>query len=593
MEIPEADLKRLIEEVRKLTIRVQRLEELLHIESAVPPSQPAVLPHPRRQLRSESTALEARIGSHWLNRAGIAAVMVGVSYFLKFAFENNWIGPAGQVATGLIAGCAVVLWSERFRRGGYRIFSYSLKAVGIAVLYLSIWAAFQVYHLVPSAVAFVAMVVVTAASSALALFEDAETLALFAIAGGFATPTLLSTGENREIALFSYVALLDVAVFVLALLRPWRRPLFLAFVGTLILYLMWYWDFYHRSQLGPTITFASIFFVIFALAPLFMAGQQPASRIVAVVLALLNAGTYFLEAYVMILDVSRAATALVASLLAAAYLVLQWLGPARLTATAARSLLQLVHRGLAVVFITAAIAIRFEAHWITVGWLLEAAALLWIGSRIRSDLLNLLALAILALAVFRLLFINHFEPAHLIFNVRMGVYILAVAVLALVARGASKRDDEHARRIRAVAVAAVNVLAIVALSLEVSDYYSRRLAVIYAGQQNWRLGSWREIRSIAIARDFTYSALWMAYGGMLMAVGFWRASPVLRWQALVLIAATTTKVFLYDISRLDRVYRILSLVVLGILLLAISFAYQRDWLKLSPKKLTSEGRSEA
>ena len=82
--------------------------------------------------------LESRIGSHWLNRIGIAAVLIGVSYFLKFAFDNNWIGPAGRVAIGLLAGIAIVVWSENFRHRGYVIFSYSLKAVGIGVLYLSL-----------------------------------------------------------------------------------------------------------------------------------------------------------------------------------------------------------------------------------------------------------------------------------------------------------------------------------------------------------------------------------------------------------------------------------------------------------------------
>ena len=84
-----------------------------------------------------------------------------------------------------------------------------------------------------------------------------------------------------------------------------------------------------------------------------------------------------------------------------------------------------------------------------------------------------------------------------------------------------------------------------------------------------------------IARDFTYSALWMAYGAMLMVVGFWRRSAFVRWQALVLIAFTIGKVFLYDVSELDRGYRIVSFIVLGALLLAISFVYQRDWLRLS------------
>jgi uncharacterized membrane protein len=65
-------------------------------------------------------------------------------------------------------------------------------------------------------------------------------------------------------------------------------------------------------------------------------------------------------------------------------------------------------------------------------------------------------------------------------------------------------------------------------------------------------------RDFEIARDFTYSSLWMGYGAMLMVVGFWRASAFVRWQALLLIAATIAKVFVYDTSQLDRIYRILS-----------------------------------
>ena len=98
-----------------------------------------------------------------------------------------------------------MVWSERFRSKGYKAFSYSLKAVGIGTLYLSLWGAFQVYHLIPAAAAFVAMAIVTGATIALALTQDAEILASFALIGGFATPVLLSTGQNHEVVLFSYV----------------------------------------------------------------------------------------------------------------------------------------------------------------------------------------------------------------------------------------------------------------------------------------------------------------------------------------------------------------------------------------------------
>ena len=108
-------------------------------------------------------------------------MLIGVSYFLKFAFDNNWIGPTGRVVIGLLAGIAIVIWSERFRSRGYRVFSYSLKAVGIGILYLSLYAAFQVYSLVPSSVAFVMMLAVTAATAVMAWTQDAEILAAFAL----------------------------------------------------------------------------------------------------------------------------------------------------------------------------------------------------------------------------------------------------------------------------------------------------------------------------------------------------------------------------------------------------------------------------
>src|ERR1043166_6609843 len=100
-------------------------------------------------------------------------LQIDIPYFLMFAFDNNCSGPTGRVTIGILAGIAIVIWSERFRLHGYKAFSYSLKAVGIGALYLSLWAAFHVYSLVPSGVAFGMMVVVTAATAVIALSQDA------------------------------------------------------------------------------------------------------------------------------------------------------------------------------------------------------------------------------------------------------------------------------------------------------------------------------------------------------------------------------------------------------------------------------------
>src|SRR5438309_3207233 len=190
------ELEELKQQVAQLTARLHALEQKAGIARPMPvapPAAPAVTqpvaappqptaiapsapPKPLFAAPQFSTIssgglpanLESNIGAHWLNRIGIVAVLFGISYFLKYAFENNWIGPTGRVAIGLLAGAAVVTWSESLRRRGYRLFSYSLKALGIAILYLSLWGAFQIYYLIPSAVAFIGMVLVCGFTASLA-----------------------------------------------------------------------------------------------------------------------------------------------------------------------------------------------------------------------------------------------------------------------------------------------------------------------------------------------------------------------------------------------------------------------------------------
>ena len=601
----------------QLTRRVYRLEQALHdagIELAkeapppVPlpappapagtgmtplPARPAPPPVASPPLPSfaaappseESRGLESVIGSQWLNRIGIAAVLIGVSFFLKWAFDNNWIGPSGRIAIGLLAGVGVTVWSETFRSKGYVVFSWSLKAVGIGVLYLSLWAGFQLYHLFPPGVAFGAMVIVTGATAVMALSQDAQVLAAFALVGGFVTPVLVSTGENHEIALFSYVALLDVATVALVAVRPWRRLLPMAFVGTLVLYIGWYAEYYMRDQLTPTMAFASLFFAIFAVSVLIgsraeeeLLSHSERARVLVMLLPIANAGAYFVQVYVMLERVNRGALAWFALGLAAVFLGLGRAAAHGTTETERRDL-RMLHAALAVGFITVAIPLKLQAHWITIGWFVEAGALFWVGRRSDSQFLRVLATIALVLGIARLLFFDNFVTARAIFNSRFSAYIVAIAVLAMLARFGWSEKLESDNVIRGIAVVAINILALVALTYETSDAFLRALREVPAGN--------RDYHTLIVARDFSYSALYMVYGALLMFVGFWKRSAFFRWQALILIGLTIGKVFIYDMSELERVYRILSFIVLGVLLLAISFAYQKGALKLPSQ--TSDG----
>ena len=620
MASPENEIEALKSLVAALTARVYYLEQQSGVSSEArqrplpaeqvqapgtipsgtmlePPSAPSVTrplagapsPFPQRpraplQARTPSKAgtthddsnLEKKIGQYWLNRIGIVAMLIGVSYFLKYAFDNNWVGPAGRIAIGLLVGIGLVLWSERFRTRGYAAFSYSLKAVGIGTLYLSLWGAFQIYHLIPAAAAFVAMATVTAATIALALSEDAELLASFALVGGFSSPVLLSTGQNHEAVLFSYVALLDLAILTTAIFKPWRRLLWGSFVGTILLYLGWYSQYYSVNQRGLTVAFAALFAAIFAVIPLAASGTRSTlfsgHSTTMTLLPLFNAVAFFLALYAMY-EQEKTTLTWYALALGAVYLGLGSIIKNRSSIEDA-NFINLVHVAIAVAFITIAIPLKLDGHWITIGWLVESGVLLWVSVTARADFLRYFAAFALILGITRLLFFDQIRAETLVFNMRFATYAVAIAILGGIAVLGKRHASQAEMVFLNVAVVGVNLLALIALTLEASDYFDRQLLSVR------RLAS--SYSQVNLARDFSYSAIWLVYGAALMTVGFQRRSAFVRWQSLILIAFTICKVFLYDVSQLGGSYRIVSFIALGAVLLGISFIYQRDWLGLSP-----------
>ena len=623
MASPGDEFAALWAQIAALTARVYQLEQTIGAgsarrEPAVPEARmPAPVPPPPGEFRQvppkeessaarptlqtparetmfhaasagEGASLEKKIGQYWLNRIGIVAMLIGVSYFLKYAFDNNWIGPSGRVGIGMLTGIGLVLWGERFRKQGHKAFSYSLKAVGIGTLYLSLWGAYQLYHLIPAAAAFAAMAVVTGATIALALAEDAEVLASIALVGGFATPVLLSTGENHEVVLFSYVGLLDLGILVLAMRKPWRRLLWGSFAGTMILYAGWNARYFSQEQRPVTVLFAALFAAIFAaiplVTPLDRSTRFPGPSMTLTYLPLLNAGVFFLALF----DMYRRETVTLtwyALALAAVYLGIGSLFKRRFPEQDTQ-FINLLHVAIAIAFITIAIPLKLNAQWITIGWLIESAVLLWISVKIEIAFLRYLAVAALMLGIVRLLVYDRIHTETLVFNARFATYAVAVAVLGGIVHFGERHASDVERPLLSAALVVLNLLALIALTLEASDYFDRALTASNRFRPD--NSSYAQLR---LARDFSYSAIWLIYGAALMAIGFWRRSALVRWQSLLLIAVTIAKVFLYDVSALDRGYRILSFVALGAVLLAISFVYQKDWLKLAAQ--SSEKDTEA
>jgi len=119
-----------------------------------------------------------------------------------------------------------------------------------------------------------------------------------------------------------------------------------------------------------------------------------------------------------------------------------------------------------------------------------------------------------------------------VFNARFATYAVAVAILAGIAIfGERHASDEEMVFIR-LAVVGVNLLALIALTLEASDYFNRQFS------SNVRVIP--DYRQLSLARDFSYSAIWLIYGAALMTIGFRKRSAFIRWPLISL--PTSSKV---------------------------------------------------
>jgi uncharacterized membrane protein len=261
----DPDGQELRQEIADLRRRVARLEAGLPAGSAQDPAWVEAPAPPAVSTAKED--LETRIGSRLFNRIGIVAVLIGVAWFLKIAFDNRWLGAVGKVSAGLVAGLGLYAWSERFGRHGYLAFSYSLKAVGAGLLYLSLWAAWTLFHLLSLPAATAAMILVTAGNGVLAWKRESELLAFYAAIGGYLTPLLLSNGQNHEAPLFNYLLLLNIAAIALLAVRPWPRLALGAFLATTAYAIGWYAEYYTAPQFGVTMAFAIVFLLVFAATP--------------------------------------------------------------------------------------------------------------------------------------------------------------------------------------------------------------------------------------------------------------------------------------------------------------------------------------
>jgi uncharacterized membrane protein len=517
------------------------------------------------------------IAGRWLNRVAIVALLFGMAFFLRYAFDNDWVGNRGRVAIGLVIGTALLFCSQWLLGRGYTYFSEGITGLGAAVHYLSLYAAYAYYSLVPQWVAFGGMVVVAGAVAAIALGRDSQRIALVALSGGFLTPVLLSTGENRQVELFIYLAILDAGLLALGRARDWRGLEIMSLFATQAYFWGWYTSFYAPEVMGRTAAFATLFFVLFALPPALRARAGRTLENDQIVLVLLNALSIAVALRRMLWPESPWALTIGILALAAAHLAMaaaaRPAGAARAPAAhpvapsrdTAPQLARILFGGLALTFATLAIPVQLEGRWLTIAWAVEAAVLAWSGVRARVRLLRLAALGLFAVVAMRLLAFPIPATAFL-WNARFAAFAVTLACMGFALRAAQREGDAldaEEQPLFAGLGVVLCFLGLWVLSHEVWDWLGERS---YPGE----IAPDRRL-----AQHLGLSVLWTLYATGLLLAGIFRRQAALRWQGLILFGVVVGKVFLHDLSFLRQFYRIVSFVVLGLVLLAVSFLYQR------------------
>ncbi|HVG29828.1 MAG TPA: DUF2339 domain-containing protein [Pyrinomonadaceae bacterium] len=500
--------------------------------------------------------LETLIGGRWLPWIAIIALTVGVGFFLKLAFDNQWIGPGARVLLGAAAGCALLALAEFLHARGYRPYAHVLTGGGILILYLSVYAARVFYDLVGVTAAFALMGAVTTTAVLLAVRRDARSIAVLGLVGGFATPVLLSTGVDRQIGLFTYVAFLDAGVLALAYFKGWRVLNHLAYASTVVLFAGWALVHYEPWKEWRTFFFLTLFFLMFsALAVLHNVLRQRRARWPDVSLVVSNATLYYAASYAVLYGRHESLLAALALALAVFYALLYYTARARHPED---RLLALAYVGAAATFLTVAIAVRFDQHWVTIGWAVEGLMLTWLGLRTGERAPRYLALAVFTFAVehwfvfdlreFAPLFGASFAP---LLNTRAVSSAAVVGALAganhLYRRRAEGVDKDERDIIASVLTLAANAVALTLLTADVSDYFGRR-----AGDAADGTGA-----SADDSRQLALTLLWSLYAAGALAVGVARRLTVLRYGALLVLFCAAVKLVAVDAPFYDAAWHTL------------------------------------
>ena len=491
------------------------------------------------------------LGGNWLARIGVLALIIGVGFFLKLAFDNQWIGETGRVLLGLAAGVALLAAGEFWRRK-YSVWAQAVTGGGIAILYLSIFAAFGLYQLIGGLTALGLAFLVTAAAAGLALRYEALAIAILGILGGFATPVFLSQDVEQQWALLGYVLVLDLGVLFLAAFRNWRWFTLLALAGSLVLYQFWVQNEPSPSLLLSQMGITLIFLIFVGATTLYHLIWRRPLQALDQSMMVINAMAYLAISYSQLFDEYREWMGAFTVLLSAFYGLL---GYGILRRNRDQTNLSMFAVGIALVLLAIAVPVQLSGPSVVVAWAAQGAALTWLSFATGLPQMRWFGLAFFAVVLGWLVITD--LPLDLgvidspwnpyaadeglpFFNLRILGYLMVIGAAYLTAflwrRGKEAIAFEWEGFMPAAFLAGANVLTLWILSIQVVDLV--KLAV-----EEGLLAQHLEASAISL----TLGGCWGLYALAALVAGKAINRPLVRLAGIAVLALAFARWVLLDL----------------------------------------------
>ncbi len=550
--------------------RISKIEELVKgnvVKPTVTPEvvhTPSTVPNAVKQevpVKQDISTEEA--SGRIIGRIGIAAVVIGMAFFLKYAFDNDWVGPAGRVMIGLLIGL-FVMGIGQFVRAKYLQYSDLLMGGGLAILYLSVFSSFAMYHLVDPMIAFFGMIVITLIGVAMSIMNATMTLSVIAFIGGFMAPILIGVTNLGEFVTFSYITILNVGILGILLYKKWANLVLCGLLGTWLIFGTWMATHYTQEMLLPTLIFVLIQFVIFTTSSVFriIVEKVKATELDYFVLST-TALAFAITCYELLMPEYKHYASIGSVLVAGMYIMIALVAykenPEDRT-------INIFLPGLAVSFLTVAVPIEFSGPWIAAWWFVESLVLYVLASSSSSRGFQVMGVVVYILGLLNLFnyLINFNRGADfvVIFNGPFIMTIMAVLVayaIAFIYHRYGSTSTEIQDRGISVFIVLANILTVYAFTTQIITYYELQGV---------------NTMDLVNMGNMSVSIFWALYAGILTVIGFAKRLSPARYMGLTLFIITAFKVVV-DVWSLGQIYRIVSFIVFGVIALITSYIYVR------------------